>query len=133
MGWQRDINHHSRFLEAALLRRAANRDRKGKIFLNGCRRFRNRDGNVRRRLAGMVIESKLRLRLVWCKPSPPRAISLKTLWEPPPPAGVLPHMMREDRASLGSIDPGRAGVLRIHCEVYLRGNIRGIFPGRRTD
>jgi hypothetical protein len=114
-----------------LLCRKADREGKGKIFLDGSERIRNCSRSMGRYVAGRVIEGKLRLSGAGREPSPPSAISLETLRDFTPPGSVLLYLLRDDGAPLGAIDSSRARIC-IRLEL-LRGNIRRFFPGRSID
>jgi len=130
--WHRDVDHHPGFFDNTLLCRKADREGKGKIFIDGSRRFRNYSRSMRRRLAGRVTEGKLRLSGAWREPSPPSAVSLETLRDFTPPGGVLVYLLRDDGLPLGTIDSSQARIC-IRRELLLRGKIRRFFPGRSID
>src|ERR1700674_2833870 len=109
--WRGDVDQHPGLFDNTLLCGAANRDGKGKIFLDGSRRFRYCSRSMRRcRLTGRVIEGKLRLSCAWREPSPPSAISLETLRDFTPPGGAFLYLLRDDGAPLGTIDSSRARI-----------------------
>ena len=74
------------------------------------------------------VEGKLRLSCIWRQLSPPASIGIETLGQLAAPGGVLFYLGGDDRESLGMTEAGWAKI-----DALPDRNIRGIFPGGRSD